>query len=364
MVVAGRVALALVCFDGLACSLATDLSDLSVQYNRDGAAESRMTAPSAELDASLGNNDGVLAVGEAPAVDAAVDSGISAERDAEMSSPPDADMIPSFFDGAAPDAPDAPDGGELAVDAPSLAPGDALDLPAGQGDAVGSDVVSTEPDASDAAPATSTCGPAVLSAATLALASASDISTCGYARAELPMLFVAPDPQIFDGSNACGGCVRIQTADAVVEAPVVDLGASLGPGNQPTLLASPAALAKLLPGGATFTSSGVSWKFVSCSTAPPAMTFTLQAGSNPTYSAVLVQYQRNRISRVEYKEGGVYLPLTRTSYNYWVSTRGMGSGPFTLRITDVFSQAVEQAGIPLAPGVPFQGDVQFAPCPN
>jgi expansin (peptidoglycan-binding protein) len=54
--------------------------------------------------------------------------------------------------------------------------------------------------------------------------------------------------------------------------------------------------------------------------------------------------------------------LTRSSYNYWVATNGMGTGPFTLRVTDVHGNVVEQAGIPLAPGVAFRGQAQFPEC--
>jgi hypothetical protein len=208
------------------------------------------------------------------------------------------------------------------------------------------------------------CDPQPASSASLALGSSPAITACGIASAALPALFVAVDPRTFDGSSACGGCVRIETAAAALEAPVLDLGASLGPVTQPTLLVSQPALSMLLPSGDIFASTGVSWRFVSCSTAPPAMTFTLQFGSNPSYAAVLVQNHRNRISLVEYKRGNVYVPLARTSYNYWVASGGMGAGPFTLRITDVLGQSVEQAGVPLAPGVPFVGSVQFPPCPK
>jgi endoglucanase len=225
------------------------------------------------------------------------------------------------------------------------------------------------PDGDDAAsmppPAPiSMCDPQPASSASLALGSSPAITACGTAIAELPALFAAVDPQTFDGSNACGGCVHIDTAAAALELPVVDLGASLGPVTQPTLLVSQPALSTLLPTGDIFASTGVSWRFVSCSQAPPAMTFTLQLGSNPSYAAVLVQNHRNRLSRVEYKRGDVYVPLVRTSYNYWVSSSGMGAGPFTLRITDVLSQSVVQDGVPLAPGVPFVGNVQFPPCPR
>jgi hypothetical protein len=210
----------------------------------------------------------------------------------------------------------------------------------------------------------SMCDPQAASSASLALGSSPAVTACGITLAELPALFAAVDPLTFDGSNACGGCVRIETAAATLEIPVLDLGASLAPLAQPTLLVSQPALSMLLPSGDIFASTGVSWRFVSCSMAPPTMTFTLQLGSNPSYSAVLVRNHRNRISRVEYKRGNDYVPLVRTTYNYWVAASGMGAGPFTLRITDVLSQSVEQPGVPLAPGVPFVGNVQFPPCPK
>jgi endoglucanase len=395
------------------CSLTTDLSNLSVDPARDaGIAEIPAAsdgAPPPDLgweipggaisapDANIGtdgppvSSDVVGRTGDPEAgaeavggpggvVDAAADEAPLPDRDApaavDAGSPMTSDALVSA-DPPASDATSGPPGArEGASDAASPGPGpDAVVPPMDAGPAAQQDGHAGGPDGDDAgAPMpmpmpmpmpTSMCDPPSASSASLALGSSPAITACGIAIAELPALFVAVDPRTFDGSNACGGCVRIETAAAALEAPVVDLGASLAPvAQQPTLLVSQPALSRLLPSGEIFASTGVSWRFVSCSMAPPTMTFTLQLGSNPSYSAVLIQNHRNRISHVEYRSGNVYVPLVRSTYNYWVSSSGMGAGPFTLRITDVLSQSVEQAGVPLAPGVPFVGNVQFPPCPK
>jgi hypothetical protein len=261
---------------------------------------------------------------------------------------------------AAPQPGGAPDAGRDAAvpaqpDAGAGAGVDGVDSGASKPDAATADV--------DAAPPPMCPLPAAASATLTLAASSPDVTACGDQRAQLPASFIAVDPQTFDGSNACGGCMRIESASAVLEAPVLELGVSIGTVDQPTLLVNQADLSRLLPDGSTIAMSGISWRYVPCSAAPAAMTFTLQVGSNPSYAAVLVQHQRNRIGLLEYKRGDAYVALIRTSYDYWVAPNGMGPGPFTLRATDVLQQSVEQAGVPLAPGVPFASSVQFPPCP-
>jgi hypothetical protein len=378
----------------LACSLTTDLSGLSIQFTGDAAAprsdSGREDRGVAALDAGLAVNDagGRLA---APGSD----SGAGAPMDAEIAIDlPDA-LGTDAQAGPASDGVDAASGGladatatanaDADADGSSTTPvsPDAAIQPGGPPDAGRDAPVPVQPDAgagvggvdsgaskpdattTDAAAAPPMCPLPPAASATLGLAASSpDVTACGDQRAQLPASFIAVDPQTFDGSNACGGCIRIESASAVLEAPVLDLGVSLGAVDQPTLLVNQADLSRLVPDGSPIAMSGISWRYVPCSDAPAAMTFTLQVGSNPSYAAVLVQHQRNRISLLEYKRGDAYVKLVRTSYDYWVSPSGMGPGPFTLRATDVLSQSVEQAGIPLAPGVPFEGSVQFPPCPQ
>ena len=193
----------------------------------------------------------------------------------------------------------------------------------------------------------------------------STTTSCGYARAGLSGPIAGVDSSTFAASGACGACVRVETAAAVVVAEVVDQGPRPSGGNPSAISLNRAALTLLVPDGSTFVEQGVSWRFVACPLPSAAgMTFQFQDGSSSNYAALLVENHRFRLASVEYWSNGRYRPLARATYNYWVATSGMGGGPFTLRITDVHGHAVEQTGVPLRPGATFRGQAQFPECAN
>ncbi|HEY8926230.1 MAG TPA: expansin EXLX1 family cellulose-binding protein [Polyangia bacterium] len=273
-------------------------------------------------------------------------------------------------DSAAPDAtgggqdaapPDAPVG-QPDAEAPDASAGDLRAEgdggPAGSMDAAADGGSDAE---SDAHPLACPSSPSV--AATLQLANAPSTETaCGYAPAEVPRFYAAVDPTVFDGSSACGACVVIQTPAGMVEARVVDVGPSATRPNPTALAVSRAAITVLAPDGSTLVTQGVDWHFTPCTLSSPGMTFKIQTGSNASYAGVLIENHRHRLAKVEYKIRATYSPLTRSTYNYWIASQGMGTGPFTLRMTDELGQTVEQTGIPLSPGKVFKGEAQFPAC--
>jgi hypothetical protein len=207
------------------------------------------------------------------------------------------------------------------------------------------------------------CEPSPLVSVTLELANAPSAQTaCGYVPGEVPRFFAAVDSTVFNGSAACGACVIIETPAGMVEARIVDLGPEPTPENPTAFAVSRAAIDVLDPGGSTFVTRGVDWHFAPCTLSTPGMTFKLQKGSSASYAAVLIENHRYRLAKVEYKVRGTYYPLTRSTYNYWIASQGMGTGPFTLRMTDGLGQTVEQAGIPLTPENVFRGEAQFPSC--
>jgi len=208
-----------------------------------------------------------------------------------------------------------------------------------------------------------TCAPSPLVSTTLELANApSDQSACGYVAAEVPRFFAAVDSKVFNGSAACGACVLIETPAATVEARIVDIGPAPSPANPTAVAVSRAAIRVLAPDGSTFVTQGVDWHFTPCTLSTPGMTFKIQKGSNASYAGVLIENHRYRLAKVEYKIRTTYYELTRSTYNYWIAPQGMGTGPFTLRMTDELGQTVEQAGIPLTPERVFKGQAQFPLC--
>jgi len=364
------------------CSLAVKLDDLSAGQ-RDGSSPEvarpvdAATAPEApssppprdahESDSAAVGSDGQIA-DENDAQIRAVD-GLAPEDGMVVA---DATIPSGEVDAAAPDTPDG-SGGPNALDAvlgqPDTGPSDTSsgDLSAevdvgssATGDASGDP--GDGPDAgADARPLA--CASSPLVSATLELANALPAQTaCGYVPAEVPSFYAAVDPTVFAGSAACGACLILETSAATVEARIVDVGPSASPPNQTAVAVSRPALTVLAPDGSTFITKGVDWHFAPCTLTAPGMTFKIQTGSNASYAAVLIENHRHRLAKVEYKIRAAYYPLTRSTYNYWIASQGMGTGPFTLRMTDELGQIVEQTGIPLAPGSVFKGQAQFPAC--
>lgn len=195
------------------------------------------------------------------------------------------------------------------------------------------------------------------------LGAAPSLTGCSYTAASLPTYYAAVDTTTFAGAAACGACIRIQTEATALEVKIVDVGPGRWSADRATFVLNQAALQMLLPDGSTFLPSGAGWTYVPCSSATSGMMFTLKDGSSGSYAATLIQNHRYPIAQVEYRSLGVFRPLTRTAYNYWEAATGMGGGPFTLRMTDIYGQMVEQSGIPSTPAVTFHGQAQFPLCP-
>jgi len=270
-------------------------------------------------------------------------------------------------DAGAPDMPgerqdaDAPDVGSGEPDA---APGDTIaDLSTAGDVEAGSSTDATSADGGEGDAHPVACAPSHLVSTTLELANAlSGPTACGYVPSEVPRFYAAVDSKVFDGSAACGACVIIETPAATVEARIVDLGPSPSPANPTAVAVSRAAIRVLAPDGSTLVTQGVDWHFAPCALSSPGMTFKIQKGSNASYAGVLIENHRYRLTKVEYKVRATYYALSRSTYNYWIAPEGMGTGPFTLRMTDELGQTVEQTGIPLTPEAVFKGQAQFPVC--
>ena len=360
------------------CSLATDLDSLSANHEqmdasvtpddavptvdsptRDSGEPGRPYNPDSGRDAGSVSLD-VLAMDQSPPQDAPA----PAFDDAPIDSAPAPDAAAVY------DVPPADDGGSDGPPPPNVDAAPTQDGPVQDGPIVdrpvsdGQITDGTGADAASDAPAL--CARLPSHAATLYLSDGNSTATaCGYSRAALTGYVAAVDDTTFAGSASCGACLRIETGAGVVVAQVVDQGASITPANPTAVAVNRAALRVLVPDGSTFVGKGVSWRFVQCPLAADSgMTFQFQEGSSANYAALLIQRHRFRLASVEYRSNGSYRSLTRASYNYWVAASGMGTGPFTLRVTDVQGHVVEQAGVPLTPGVAFQGQVQFPQCSN
>ncbi len=105
----------------------------------------------------------------------------------------------------------------------------------------------------------------------------------------------------------------------------------------------------------------VTWKILPLDTAEDApFTYKYKVGSTEFWCAVQVRNHRYPIEKLEYLNAdGEYVELPRRNFNYFEAQSGLGKGPFTFRITDIYGQVVIDEDIPFTPDEMPQGHVQF-----
>lgn len=103
----------------------------------------------------------------------------------------------------------------------------------------------------------------------------------------------------------------------------------------------------------------IRWHLVSPALSGP-VSYHFKDGSNQWWTAVQVRNHRNPVATFQYKASdGTWKTVARTSYNYFVATSGMGSGPFTFRITDIYGNTLTDTVSSLVADATFPGAAQF-----
>jgi uncharacterized protein YjdB len=105
----------------------------------------------------------------------------------------------------------------------------------------------------------------------------------------------------------------------------------------------------------------ISWKFVPCPV-EGAVKFYFKEGSSQWWTAVQVRNHKYPIAKLEYKVNGQWVNVHREMYNYFVVQSGMGPGPFSFRVTDMYGHIIEENDIPLLVTTEIDGQNQFPNC--
>jgi len=105
----------------------------------------------------------------------------------------------------------------------------------------------------------------------------------------------------------------------------------------------------------------ISWQLVSYPL-PTPIVYHFKDGSNEDWTAVQIRNHSNPITKVEYQDSSsVFHAIPRLSYNYFVQSNGLGTGPYTFRITDHFGHTIVDSGIPHVENGDVIGSTQFPP---
>jgi len=128
-------------------------------------------------------------------------------------------------------------------------------------------------------------------------------------------------------SAACGSCVEVTAPKGTLVVRIVDHCPDCDANHLDLRRTSFAKIADLSAGRVN-----VKLKPVTC---PVAGNLQLQVkdGSNPYWLALQPRNHRRPVTKLEGKQGGAWVNLPRTDYNYFVAESGLGDAPLTVRVT-------------------------------
>jgi expansin len=181
---------------------------------------------------------------------------------------------------------------------------------------------------------------------------------CMFGTSPSDLMVAAMNAEEYQNAAYCGAFVMVNGPKGSVMVRIVDLCPGCKAGH---LDLSQQAFEKIadLPQGVV----PISWQVVS----PPLsgnILYHFKDGSNQWWTAVQIRNHRNPIAKLEYQKDGQWISVPRKSYNYFVQTEpGMGPGPYTFRVTDLYGNTLIDSGIPHVEEGSVTGTGQFPPGP-
>jgi expansin (peptidoglycan-binding protein) len=184
---------------------------------------------------------------------------------------------------------------------------------------------------------------------------ATGAGACGFAPSPGNLMVAAMNAEEFSGSAVCGEYVHVLGPRGEVTVRIVDLCPECKAGHLDLSLEAFTIIAEPILGRVNIT-----WQVVSPVLSGPII-YHFKDGSNQWWTAVQIRNHRNPISRFEFRNGGgQWLTVPRTPYNYFVQTGpGMGPGPYTFRVTDVYGNVLSDSGVPPLVDADYAGAGQF-----
>lgn len=184
---------------------------------------------------------------------------------------------------------------------------------------------------------------------------ATGAGACSFGASPNDLMVAAIDPENYSRARLCGAFIRVIGPKGEVVVRIVDLCPGCGTNHLDLSREAFETIANLSSGRVS-----VTWQLLSPELEGPVV-YRFSGTSNQWYTSLQVRNHRNPVASLEYlNSSGDWVPVFRTSYNYFVQTDpGMGVGPFTLRLTDIYGNQLVDTGIPHIAGGIIEGAAQF-----
>lgn len=159
-------------------------------------------------------------------------------------------------------------------------------------------------------------------------------------------------------ADYCGAHVAVSGPNGQVIVRIVDMC----PGCRKGLLdLSPQAFTQI--GNLSLGRVPITWQVISPEIVGP-IAYHFKDGSNQWWTAVQIRNHRNPVAKFEYRNSrGNWVNVLRAQYNYFIEPNGMGPGPYTFRVTDLYGNELIDSNIPHVQNgtVPGTGQFPFGP---
>jgi expansin (peptidoglycan-binding protein) len=179
---------------------------------------------------------------------------------------------------------------------------------------------------------------------------------CSFDKSPNDLMIGAMNATDYAGAAACGACAHLVGPNGELTIRIVDQCPDCATGN---IDLSPEAFDKI-----AVRSQGrvpITWTYVACDVTGP-VTYRFKEGSNQWWTAVQVRHHLYRITKFEVQKSGAFVDVPRQDYNYFVDGNGMGPGPYTFRVTDVYGSSIVDTGVALKVAQEVSGASNFPPC--
>jgi len=181
---------------------------------------------------------------------------------------------------------------------------------------------------------------------------------CSFPATPQNLMVAAMNDADYLGSEACGACVTVSGPTGEVTVRIVDRCPGCAKGDIDLSESAFAAIANPVDGRVP-----VTWSYTDCNLQTP-LNYHFKEGSNEFWSAIQVRDHNHPIATLEYSQDGgdSWTAMARENYNYFLEPAGLGAGPYTLRVTDIYGHQQVDSGLMFAPDSEVAGAGQLPVC--
>jgi expansin (peptidoglycan-binding protein) len=176
---------------------------------------------------------------------------------------------------------------------------------------------------------------------------------CSYPAGGSTMYAALNEYEYQDGFN-CGAYIEATGPEGTVTVKIVDRCPECQPGDVDFSPQAFDAIANPVAGRVP-----ISWHLVSAPQGIGNLQFVVKDGSNPWWIGFQVRNHANIVASMEAQVNGSWVALQRQQYNYFLAPNGLGNGPFTLRVTDLYGEQLVKTGVTLTPTAVQSSTLQF-----